>query len=166
MIPAMSLTLCMQQNEKTSIDKSGVEYTVHGNRLVKCNNTALKCYYVKPGIRYINDDAFENCNRLQQVVLPKTVIHIGAWAFYRCQALENIVVPASVTTIGDYAFSNCKALKSILLVGKVKSIGEYAFLACDALKNIVIPRGTKAIYQTIIPECYWPLMKDTLSKNT
>ena len=166
MIPAMSLTLCMQQNEKTSIDKSGVEYTVHGNRLVKCNNTALKCYYVKPGIRYINEDAFENCNRLQQVVLPKTVNHIGAWAFYRCQALENIVVPASVTTIGDYAFSNCKALKSILLVGKVKSIGEYAFLACDALKNIVIPRGTKAIYQTIIPECYWPLMKDTLSKNT
>jgi hypothetical protein len=166
MIPAMSLTLCMQQNEKTTIDKSGVEYTVHGNRLVKCNNTALKCYYVKPGIRYINDDAFENCNRLQQVELPKTVIHIGAWAFYRCQALENIVVPASVTTIGDYAFSNCKSLKSILLVGKVKSIGEYAFLSCDALKSIVIPRGTKAIYQTIIPECYWPLMKDTLSKNT
>ncbi len=166
MIPAMSLTLCLQQNEKTTIDKSGVEYTVHGNRLVKCNNAALQRYYVKPGIRYINEDAFENCNCLQQVELPKTVIHIGAWAFYRCQALENIVVPASVTTIGDYAFSNCKSLKSILLVGKVKSIGEYAFLSCDALKNIVIPRGTIEAYRTMIPECYWPLMKDTLSKNT
>lgn len=160
--PAMTMTLRMQQDIKTFRDQSGVEYTKHGKRLVRCDNTMLSCYNVKPGTLCINDDAFEDCDHLQQVVLPNTVIRIGDWAFYRCQALKTIVVPASVTTIGDRAFSHCKSLKSILLVGKVKSIGDYALLSCNALERILIPRGTKTNYQEKLPPLYWPLLTESL----
>lgn len=160
--PAMSLTLCMQQNEKTFHDKSGVAYTANGKHLVRCDNLAVKCYSVRPGTQGIDDDAFEDCEQLQQVVLPETVTRIGAWAFYRCKALETMVVPSSVTTIGDRAFSHCKSLKSLLLVGPVKSIGEYVILSCDALERILIPRGTRTTYQAKLPPLYWPLLKESL----
>lgn len=160
--PAMTLTLCMQQNEKTFHDKSGVAYTANGNHLVRCDNLSVRCYTVRPGTRDIDDDAFEDCGQLQQVVLPNTVTRIGAWAFYRCKALETMVVPSSVTTIGDRAFSHCKSLKSLLLVGPVKSIGEYVILSCDALERILIPRGTRTAYQAKLPPLYWPLLKESL----
>ena len=160
--PAMSLTLCMQQNEKTFHDKSGVAYTANGKHLVRCDNLSVRCYTVRPGTRDIDDDAFEDCEQLQQMVLPNTVTCIGAWAFYRCKALETMVVPSSVTTIGDRAFSHCKSLKSLLLVGPVKSIGDYAILSCDALERILIPRGSRAAYQAKLPPLYWPLLKESL----
>jgi hypothetical protein len=152
----------MQQNEKTFHDKSGVAYTANGKHLVRCDNLAVKCYSVRPGTQGIDDDAFEDCEQLQQVVLPETVTRIGAWAFYRCKALETMVVPSSVTTIGDRAFSHCKSLKTLLLVGPVKSIGDYAILSCDALEQILIPRGTGAAYQAKLPPIYWPLLKESL----
>ena len=160
--PAMTMTLCMQQNEKTFHDKSGVAYTANGKHLVQCDNLAVKCYSVRPGTQSIDDDAFEDCEQLQQVVLPNTVTRIGDWAFYRCKALETMVVPSSVTTIGDRAFSHCKSLKSLLLVGPVKAIGDYAILSCNALERILIPRGTRAAYQAKLPPLYWPLLKESL----
>lgn len=162
--PAMSLTLCMQQNEKTFHDKSGVAYTANGKHLVRCDNLAVRCYSVRQGTRGIDDDAFEDCEQLQRVVLPETVTRIGAWAFYRCKALETMVVPPSVTTIGDRAFSHCKSLKSLWLAGRVKSFGDYALLSCDALERILIPRGTRAAYRAMLPEHYWPLLKESLSR--
>lgn len=167
MIPstlAMTMTLRMQQDEATFRDQSGVAYAEHGKRLVRCDNLAVKCYYVRPGTRDIDDDAFEDCGQLQKVVLPNTVVRIGDWAFYRCQALETLVVPSSVTTIGDRAFSHCKSLKSLLLVGPVKSIGDYAILSCDALEHILIPQGSKRYYQRMLPQHYWPLLKESLAK--
>ena len=160
----MTLTLCMQQNEKTFHDKSGVAYTANGNHLVRCDNLSVRCYTVRPGTRDIDNDAFEDCGQLQKVVLPDTVVRIGDWAFYRCQALETLVVPSSVTTIGDRAFSHCKSLKSLLLVGPVKSIGDYAILSCDALEHILIPQGSKRYYQRMLPQHYWPLLKESLAK--
>ncbi len=160
--PDMKMTLCMQQNGRTFHDKNGVEYTVNGKHLVKCDNAGLQKYNVKPGTLSIDDSAFENCDCLQQVTLPDTVTRIGEWAFSRCEALKELVVSASVTKIGSRAFSNCHSLKSIRLEGKVKTFGDYAFLSCDSLRSIIIPRGTKAHYLTTISEDYWRLLKESL----
>ena len=162
--PNMTMTLQMQQDEATSRDQSGVAYAERGRRLVRCDNLSLTYYRVKPGTRRIDDDAFEDCDQLLRVELPDTVVRIGDWAFYRCQSLETLVVPNSVTTIGDRAFSHCKSLKSLLLVGQVKSIGDYAILSCDSLERILIPQGSKRYYQKMLPQCYWPLLKESLAR--
>lgn len=45
---------------------------------------------------------------LRSVVLESGVESVGEQAFYNCQSLENISIPSSVTYIGNYAFMESK----------------------------------------------------------
>lgn len=156
----ITLTLCLQQHENLFRDAFGVVYANQGHRLVNCEDKGLTSYRVGKGVLCIDDSAFEDCDRLCEIDLPKTVKKIGDWAFSRCTALETLVVPASVTVLGDRAFNRCTSIRKIKLSGTVKSIGEYAFLSCDALGTIEIPRGTTSWYKSMLPSCYWSLLME------
>ena len=56
-------------------------------------------------------------------------------AFINCGRLTNIIIPDDVTTIGNYAFMNT-SLKSITISNNVTAIGSGVFLGCYALKNV------------------------------
>ena len=158
----MRLTLCMQQNEKLYSDAFGVEYAEKGRRLVNCENKSLINYHIGKGTQCIDDSAFEDCDHLCQLSLPNTIVRIGDWAFNRCVALQSMEIPASVTSIGDRAFNNCPSLRKITMSGIVKSIGKYAFLSCGALRTIEIPKGTTSRYKSMLPSCYWSLLKEAV----
>ena len=49
---------------------------------------------------------FNNCNKLQSIILPESTIVICTGAFMNCNSLEYIVIPESVSTIGDSSFQN------------------------------------------------------------
>ena len=75
----------------------------------------------------IEDDTFVYCDSLTSVIIPNSVIKIGAAAFSHCYALTSIVIPDSVKEIGDYAFDYCCGLASITIPTSVTKIGHHAF---------------------------------------
>lgn len=57
----------------------------------------------------ISNFAFQDCVKLQNVVLPNTIQSVGQQAFENCVLLESIVLPKSVTTLGYYSFNAIKS---------------------------------------------------------
>lgn len=49
------------------------------------------------GIEYINSDAFINCTKLEEMILPASLKEIGAYAFRGCGKLSSIVVNERIT---------------------------------------------------------------------
>lgn len=65
--------------------------------------------------------------KIERVVIPDTVISIGANAFRDCLKLEKINIPEGVEILGKSAFSHCYELQEITLPSTIKEIGEYCF---------------------------------------
>ena len=61
------------------------------------------------------------------------VTAIGDQAFYDCDTLEQVILPASVVTIGDSAFRDCDVLRAVGFSAALTSVGDCAFYNCAAL---------------------------------
>ncbi len=61
----------------------------------------------------IGDNAFSQCESLNQITIPQTIIRIGKSAFNNCTKLTTISIPYNVKEIGEGAFTGCKSLTSI-----------------------------------------------------
>ncbi len=103
--------------------------------------------YVKlpAGVTSIQDNAFNNCYRLQGIYLPGDVQRIGDSAFYRCTGLLKVAVPKKLVSIGNKAFYGNDRLFMIYAQDAVHSelvsIGEQAFYQCRALEHFYSDRG-------------------------
>lgn len=93
----------------------------------------------------IGDAAFWQCDSLNQVTIPGTVVTIGSNAFAGCEGLTSIEIPSSVTTIDWSAFSWCKGLTSITLPNSVTSLGSYVFSSCSNLKTVKLSENLTKI---------------------
>lgn len=67
-------------------------------------STCLTEINIPAPVRIIGDFAFCNCGQLTQVLLHEGLDSIGICAFEYCNALRSIMIPKSVTTIGRDAF--------------------------------------------------------------
>jgi hypothetical protein len=79
-------------------------------------------------------DAFVN-SPLTGVIIGTGVTNIGAGAFYYCSALQNVIIPNSVISIGAQAFYNSGLTNTTIGTG-VTSIGSGAFSSCSRLAGI------------------------------
>ncbi len=134
-------------------DEHGVVYSKDGNRLLKCNNSKLKTYSIKPGTKEICYLAFESCSLLSQITIPNSVTKIGDQAFLDCESLQQIVLPNSVTSIGYNTFGLCKSLKRINIPNSITSQGPAVFLKCISLQQISIPNSISRIEYQTFSEC-------------
>ena len=143
-------------------DKYGVVYSCYGKRLLK-GNEELKTYSIKKETQMICDDAFWDCESLQQITIPDSVTNIGYGAFACCYSLQQITIPNSVTNIGNSAFAWCESLQQITIPDSVTNIGKGAFYECQSLQQITIPDSItrigdsafwrcESLQQIIIPE--------------
>ncbi len=101
------------------------------------------------GVHTIGAHAFENCRRLNEIVIPDNVKSLGEYAFagcyryldefcdhdtdgYRtiCDGVKKISIGIGLTEIPAHAFENCKALESIEIPNWITKIGDYAFRGC------------------------------------
>ncbi len=98
----------------------------------------------------IKDGAFEENDKLREIVLPDTLRSIEARAFYGCDSLTEVVLPNSLEYIGDEAFFGCLKLEKVSFGENVRFIGNGAFSDCAALKEIsalnVEEIGAQAFY--------------------
>lgn len=138
-------------------------------------------YTVPDYVTAVNGRAFENCQYLESVTIPDTVVSVGAdsssafkncinlrtvnWGdsistifpntFYGCSSLESITIPSGVSEIGASAFYGCTSLEEIVIPDSVYYIENSAFFGCTALADITIPEHTSFVCNTFSNTAYW-----------
>ena len=112
-------------------------YYDSSNRYEESNTT----YNILNGTRVIADGAFLDAadSGITRIILPDSVVSIGANAFLELKTLEQIVIPDGLKIIGDSAFLGCESLNTISIPASIELIGESAFENCFSLENISLP---------------------------
>ena len=103
-------------------------------------NTYLTKLKLPRSLTSTGGDMAKYCSRLKEVELPDTFISLGSkisghngYDFYNCNILEKINLPASLVFIGPSMFEYCAKLKKIVIPSSVVTIGENAFNRCNSL---------------------------------
>ncbi|MDD3972333.1 MAG: leucine-rich repeat domain-containing protein [Clostridia bacterium] len=101
-------------------------------------------YQIPLTVEYIGKNAFSNCEMLQQVVYPDSLIEIGQNAFKNCINLADIEIPEGTLNLRAGAFWECVNLSSIKIPSSVDNIGEHIFYGCAMLSSIYVKEGSYA----------------------
>ncbi len=114
---------------------------------------------ISDGIEYIKDGAFCNCEKLEDIKFPDSLIQIGTepkgWgegAFYNTK-ISSLVLPDSVKAIGHNSFGGCKELVSVKFPDNLEEIGAHAFWYCQKLDNVIFPSSTKIVNESAFESC-------------
>ena len=113
------------------------------------------------GLEIIEQDAFNRCTNLNNIVLPSTLRRLGNGAFVGCENLSNVDLPDSLVALGENAFQRsgikklkipnrittlppclcigCASLEKVTLHEGITCIGGGAFGSCTALRDIDLP---------------------------
>ena len=108
------------------------------------------CYFIPATLKTVNvtratsipEDAFYNCDCIEEIIIPSDCSSIGVNAFYSCSMLTRFNsnvdgvcdIPTSIETISNYAFYGCNLFEEITM-GDVSSIGDYAFYGCSMVSK-------------------------------
>lgn len=125
-------------------------------------------------LRTVDEGAFENCVKLEEVYFPKLVKSIGVGAFVGCESLKTVklpdsaewtaqderivtkkgsVLPAYYTTIKENLFEGCTSLENVIIPRTVTKISEFSFSGCVSLKSLFIPSSVAAISNDAFEGC-------------
>lgn len=101
---------------------------------------------------------FSDCELLESVKLPESVMEIESYAFENCVSLKSIIIPEGVTNSYNYSyedggdtgkygcwFRGCSSLENVTLPSTLKFLPSEGFEGCSSLKNITLPKGISKI---------------------
>jgi PKD repeat protein len=103
---------------------------------------------------HIGDFAFEDCNTINSVIIPDSIITIGRAAFSYCTSLTSIVIPDSIITIGNGAFDSCTSINSVIIGDNVTTIGDFAFISCVSMSSMTIGGSVTIIGDYAFDSCF------------
>lgn len=86
----------------------------------------------------ISECAFYDCQSLERVVLPRSIVEIGEYAFSDCDNLSSVILPEGLLRLGDCAFDHCEGLTGIALPDSLVSVGDNPFRGCANLFDIFV----------------------------
>ena len=75
-------------------------------------------------------------NKLDSIVLPKTVTNISRNAFQSCTGLKSFEFPEGVKTVATSVLEGCTGLEKVVIPSSVTTINIDAFYNCSALQAI------------------------------
>ena len=104
-------------------------------RSTDLSETNLKRVQMGANMQSFSAGLFENCARLEEVILSESCETIAADAFNGCVSLKQLTNIRSVKEISPRAFKGCTALESVDL-SAAESIGSSAFENCTALTQV------------------------------
>ncbi len=113
----------------------------------------LKSITLPRTVTVISERAFRWCKNLEEIILPDTLVEIGPRAFYNCDELKSIHIPQSVTRIGESAFDSCYNLKSVIIPKGITVLEPKVFNYCSNLESIILPDGLKSIGESAFSSC-------------
>ena len=101
----------------------------------------------------IGESAFENCEKLDNVILPDVLSVLSNRAFAGCTSLSAIAIPELITTVPDYAFSGCTSLASVTFHDSFEKIFPNAFEDCVSITEITFPETLTTISDRAFKGC-------------
>lgn len=104
-------------------------------------------------IERIKRSAFRNCSNLKEINLPSSLEEIECRAFEGCKNLQRIEIPESVKFIDESVFEGCENLCEVKLPSGLESIGDSAFKNCVNLKKINLPESLYYIGKNAFSNC-------------
>ena len=116
-------------------------------------NTILTEIIIPNSVILIGARAFKDCSNLMSVTIGNSVITIGDSAFYNCANLTSVTIPNSVTIIEDSAFRDCSNLTSATIPDSVTTIGNSVFNGCSNLTSVMIPDSVTTIGNYVFYDC-------------
>lgn len=125
---------------------------INGGVLESCQREC-KTLTVPMGVVCIEEGVFENCEALEKVSLPPTLVSIGRSAFASCKKLRSVCFNGGCEVICEDAFSGCCELRRIKLPDTLERIGNGAFKECTSLRKIDIPSGVHEIGKEAFSGC-------------
>ena len=149
----VSLPSGLKQVGKNAFDDSPIEVaTMPSFAAISIPHDNLRQITINGGEK-IDDYAFVNSSKLETVILPSSILTIGAYAFRNCSNLVNLVLPSSLETIEQYAFADCSSLKgnvdglnSVLVIpDSVTVIKDSTFENCSSLENVTLSNSLEEI---------------------
>lgn len=121
----------------------------------------IKEIKIKNGTRIIRNNAFEELENLEKVILPKSVEVIEDFAFRGCKKLKEINFPNKLNFIGKGAFENCP-LENVNLPDTIDTIGMFAFSGVNLnvpelrLPNSIVTFNYGQFFGSIVDNLYLP----------
>lgn len=117
-----------------------------------CANLKTITFAEDSKINSINEGAFENCSKLEDVSLPNSLEEIKSSAFSNCASIDEIVIPNSTISIGKDAFTHCFNLKNVIFSNSLENIADRAFAYCD-LESVTLPSTLKTFGSGVFANC-------------
>ncbi len=93
--------------------------------------------------RAVGDYAFAGNEKIEKIILPKTLQSIGAYTFYKNTSLKTIEVNADKVKYGPYVFSECTSLEEVTVNANVIPAG--AFYGAVSLKKVTVGKDVLSI---------------------
>ena len=147
----------------TSID--GVLYSRDINMLIKYpQGKKDTMYYFEDEAQIVCRKAFSGCIYLSSVTFSSNIKEIGPHAFEFCEGMNSVILPRSLEIIREKAFLYCINLTSIMIPQGLIEIGEGAFQGCEKLESVSLPRSIVKIGNMAFAECRH-LRKSIIQEN-
>ena len=127
----------VDENNSSYSSYDGLLYSKDMTKLISCpkNKNEVK---LSNKVKILNDNAFNGCDRLENIIIPNSVTEIGEGTFENCTSLKKIIIPNKVSAIKNGTFNFCYSLEDIIISESVNSIDDQCFFSCYNLRNIVV----------------------------
>ena len=139
----------VKDNSKTSYGEILSE--IAGQPVTNVRGTFEKCKELieapsfPSNVSRVYSNTFEECSKLETVVLPNSITSFDMFAFDGLMNLTNVTLSNNIIVIYQSAFQDCYKLDNIVIPSGVSRIENDAFRNCKSLKNITIPEGVTSI---------------------
>ena len=133
-----SLEEILVDDENTHFkDIDGTLFNKDGKTLIKhpVSNGAVTLV-IPEGVETVGDYALYDCDNLTSIVIPDTVVRIGANAMGLSDGIKELILPSSVEMIGSMALFGCKKLEYIVVGGNVRGFSVSVVSDCDRFSAI------------------------------
>lgn len=114
------------------------------------SQTQLTSVVLPEGVTEVKERAFDGCNALENIALPRSLEKIGFSAFSSCSKLTEIILPENVSEIGDMAFINCTSLRTVTIDAETPPTlkeNYKQFQGCTQIPYVIVTRGDKETYK-------------------
>ena len=117
------------------------------------SNSGIRLIEFPNSLLTIGNSAFQNCTKMNYLVLPDMIKSLSDYAFYNCIGLRSITMGSALTTIGKYTFYGCDGLVRLYLGDNVEKLLDYSFADCINLQSVVLPEKLKTIGNAAFYNC-------------
>ena len=134
---------------KEIIIRSDIAMSYLYNREGSFANAPLEKVVAEEGVTKLPGYIFMGASSsLKEIILPETLLSIGASTFDSCGALEELVLPKSLKNISENAFKGAASLKSVHIRSNLKLTKDLSMASPftdSGLEEIIVDEGVTSI---------------------